>query len=270
MGRNNAKFSRLVIMRDKVCQECGSDSNLQAHHNILVSQGGSDNLGNGVALCAECHADRHPNVPRGLFTEHATGAVVGAKWNATSLAAVLGCCERTIVRTARKLGILKRGSHWAFGNKQRAQIGQMMQPQAQPYPEPGAERITVSIPHDLYLYLAKRRKQDGVPISTQVRMAIEADILTRVAAKHDTLEQCREYAHTRGVPPGLNVVGADEAYTAACQIIRDTPIPPRQAADEFIRGERTLEEIDDPLYGPQLRVSKLIDKPESYDVEVGG
>lgn len=31
--------------------------------------------------------------------------------------------------------------------------------------------------------------------------------------------------------------------------------------------ERTLEEIEDDLYGPQLRVSKLIDTPESYDVE---
>lgn len=86
-------------------------------------------------------------------------------------------------------------------------------------------KISISLPENMLACLKLRKLQDGIPVSTQIQRAIEADILTRVAAKHDTLEQCREYAHTRGVPPGLNVVGADEAYTAACKIIRDTPVP---------------------------------------------
>lgn len=33
--------------------------------------------------------------------------------------------------------------------------------------------------------------------------------------------------------------------------------------------ERKLEEIDDDLYGPQLRVSKMVDTPEPYNAQAG-
>lgn len=43
------------------CQECGSTELIQAHHEI---SGDDDSL---VALCAECHSQKHPDVPRALF-----------------------------------------------------------------------------------------------------------------------------------------------------------------------------------------------------------
>lgn len=55
------------------------------------------------------------------------------------------------------------------------------------------------------------------------------------------------------------------------ELLPDIPTPiisaGRQTAEEFIRGGRTLEQAEDALYGPQLRVSKLVDTPESYDVD---
>lgn len=44
-----------------ICQECGSTELIQAHHEIPSDD---DTL---IALCAECHSRRHPNVPKGLF-----------------------------------------------------------------------------------------------------------------------------------------------------------------------------------------------------------
>ena len=40
-----------------------------------------------------------------------------------------------------------------------------------------------------------------------------------------------------------------------------------QCADLPPIPERTLEQVEDALYGPQLRVSKLIDTPAEYDAE---
>jgi len=44
-----------------ICQECGSSELIQAHHEI---PGNDDSL---IALCADCHSKRHPNMPRTLF-----------------------------------------------------------------------------------------------------------------------------------------------------------------------------------------------------------
>ena len=49
--------------------------------------------------------------------------------------------------------------------------------------------------------------------------------------------------------------------------IESTPPRHRQTPEEFIRGGRTLEEIDDDLYGLQLRTSRLVDTQAKYDAE---
>jgi len=58
------RWRRNVIERDKVCQECGYEENLQVHH---ISHWVNDpvnrvNLGNGITLCASCHALKHPEL----------------------------------------------------------------------------------------------------------------------------------------------------------------------------------------------------------------
>lgn len=80
------------------CQECGSTELIQAHHEI---PGDDDSL---VALCAECHSRKHPDVPKALFfsTNHQP------YWynkSASSLAKELGVHSRTVIRAAKRLNI---------------------------------------------------------------------------------------------------------------------------------------------------------------------
>ena len=49
-----------VLWRDKyICQKCGKVENLQAHHIIFRSEGGTNAVSNGITLCDECHKDLH-------------------------------------------------------------------------------------------------------------------------------------------------------------------------------------------------------------------
>jgi hypothetical protein len=125
------KFAEIVIARDGECQDCGATGNLHAHHIIPISLGGADDPSNGIALCPSCHADRHPDVPRGLFLNGASGGAKGGDWNATSLAADLGCCIRTITRIAKRLNIGKTGCRWAFSISDALKIKAQLRP---PYP----------------------------------------------------------------------------------------------------------------------------------------
>ena len=67
----------------------------------------------------------------------------------------------------------------------------------------------------------------------------------------------------------LRVIVEDWLMDRAEQCADLPPIPGRQTAEEFARGGRTLEQVEDALYGPQLRVSKLVDTPTEYDAEAG-
>jgi hypothetical protein len=49
-----------VLWRDGYkCQHCFSQTNLQAHHIIYRSNGGSNSVQNGLTLCSVCHKDLH-------------------------------------------------------------------------------------------------------------------------------------------------------------------------------------------------------------------
>jgi hypothetical protein len=49
-----------VLWRDKyTCQHCGDKSNLQAHHIIPRSKGGTNRISNGITLCGDCHSGLH-------------------------------------------------------------------------------------------------------------------------------------------------------------------------------------------------------------------
>lgn len=55
-----------VLERDgKECLRCGSASNLEVHHIIPVSRGGSDEIDNLATLCSECHKDARLSNPQG-------------------------------------------------------------------------------------------------------------------------------------------------------------------------------------------------------------
>ena len=60
------RFRESVLKRDKVCQCCGSNEDLEVHH--LFSFKNYNSLGadtkNGVALCKECHTQYHSQYGR--------------------------------------------------------------------------------------------------------------------------------------------------------------------------------------------------------------
>ena len=80
------------------CQECGSTELIQSHHKIP----GDDK--SMIALCAECHSAKHPNVSKALFFTKNHQPYWHNK-SAASLARVLGVHSRTIIRRARTLNI---------------------------------------------------------------------------------------------------------------------------------------------------------------------
>jgi hypothetical protein len=63
------KWSKKVKDNKNHCESCGGKENLQAHHiiPIEVAPEKRNNVSNGVALCAECHSNKHPDVPNKLF-----------------------------------------------------------------------------------------------------------------------------------------------------------------------------------------------------------
>ena len=74
-------------MRDNHCAACGATDNLQYHHLIPRSMGGSDDERNLITLCGECHAKAHgvranrrtsELARRAMATKKARGERVGA------------------------------------------------------------------------------------------------------------------------------------------------------------------------------------------------
>lgn len=80
------------------CRQCGSTELVQAHHQI---PGDDSTL---IALCAECHSQKHPDIPKALFFSVNHQPYWHNK-SASSIARELQVHSRTIVRAARRLGI---------------------------------------------------------------------------------------------------------------------------------------------------------------------
>lgn len=82
------------------CAKCGSITNIQTH----APNGDHTDWRKGIALCGECHADEHPDVPRGLFL--ASGhQPYWPNISAQTMAEEINCSSRTIIRRARYLNI---------------------------------------------------------------------------------------------------------------------------------------------------------------------
>lgn len=63
------KWKLEVFKRDSyICVECGSKNKLHAHHILNWAEYPQYRvkIDNGVTLCNECHADKHPELARGF------------------------------------------------------------------------------------------------------------------------------------------------------------------------------------------------------------
>ena len=97
---NNLAAIKVKANAHYTCQECSSTELIQAHHKI---PGDDDSL---VVLCAECHSRKHPDLPKALFFNKGIQPYWHNK-SAGSLARELKVHPRTIIRAARKFGILQ-------------------------------------------------------------------------------------------------------------------------------------------------------------------
>lgn len=54
-------WREVIVQRDVVCQSCGSENNLHAHHIITVKAAPllATDTNNGILLCGACHAKAH-------------------------------------------------------------------------------------------------------------------------------------------------------------------------------------------------------------------
>lgn len=100
------------------CMECASTELIQAHHEI---PGDDDSL---IALCAEHHSQRHPDLPKALFFSTNNQPYWHNK-SASSLAREFGIHPRTVIRAAKRLGIVPgllspRGEELIRGNIPKA------------------------------------------------------------------------------------------------------------------------------------------------------
>ena len=56
----NNDLRRAVLRRDRWrCQQCGSTTNLEVHHQQFWSHSGADELDNLITLCRNCHDNMH-------------------------------------------------------------------------------------------------------------------------------------------------------------------------------------------------------------------
>lgn len=55
-----------VLSTHEACAECDNDENLRAHHIVPISEceEKATDVENGVALCKECHAEKHPEIEK--------------------------------------------------------------------------------------------------------------------------------------------------------------------------------------------------------------
>jgi len=97
--RNSAAI-KVKVKANYTCSECGSKELIQGHHTI---PGDDSSI---IPLCAECHSNKHPELPKALFFSK-TQQPYWYNKSAASLAKELGVHSRTVIRASRRLGILK-------------------------------------------------------------------------------------------------------------------------------------------------------------------
>lgn len=95
-----ATATKIKAIYDYICTICNSTEHIQAH----APNGDHSDWTKGIALCGNCHADQHPEIPRGLFLNK-TQQPYWPNISARSLATKIGCHNRTVIRIAKRLDI---------------------------------------------------------------------------------------------------------------------------------------------------------------------
>jgi len=99
-GHGNISAYRIKSNARYICQECGSTEFIQAHHRT------PNDDSTLIALCAECHSKKHPDVPRKLFFSN-NRQPYWSNVSASTLAREVGVHPRTIWRLLKRLKINK-------------------------------------------------------------------------------------------------------------------------------------------------------------------
>lgn len=62
--REYRQWKQDVRSEYEVCQDCGAEDNLHAHHETEVEEDeeAAFDVDNGILLCVDCHAKRHPEI----------------------------------------------------------------------------------------------------------------------------------------------------------------------------------------------------------------
>jgi len=131
LTKDDLFFSNAVKSRDNwTCQKCGSTEYVQAHHISPVANYPlfKNLLENGITLCVYCHADIHPEIPRGLFLSKVIQTKKEGKIPAGKLAKELGVQSQTIVSRAKKFGIFKSFQKWMFTEEEADIIKGRLEP----------------------------------------------------------------------------------------------------------------------------------------------
>lgn len=135
---------------DYKCRRCGSDEAIQAH----APNGDHTDWRKGIALCGNCHADEHPDVPRSLFLSR----VHQPYWHnisARALAIECNCHTRTIIRHAKRLGI---DSNCALSDTDKEHIkSSIFNPE--PKPKKKGNKTTISLYRDTVARLCELREK---------------------------------------------------------------------------------------------------------------
>lgn len=59
-----SEIAKAVKVRDGYCcKVCGRSENLEVHHIIPLSKGGTNSKANLICICAKCHDKRHRDNP---------------------------------------------------------------------------------------------------------------------------------------------------------------------------------------------------------------
>jgi hypothetical protein len=88
-----------INYRETECAICGSTEHIQHHHIVPKND---DTI---VCICAKCHSECHPDVPKGLFFHK----FQGRHWDnisASAIARMFGVHPSTVIRNAKKLNLL--------------------------------------------------------------------------------------------------------------------------------------------------------------------
>lgn len=98
----NRTFSTKVKTRDNyICQKCGNAEKVQAH----APNGDHSDWTKGISLCAKCHSEEHPDIPRELFFRSEPQPHYWSNIKARTLAETLNCPKWSVIGAAKELHI---------------------------------------------------------------------------------------------------------------------------------------------------------------------